>query len=423
MEQLQGRGYRFPAFALTSGVAKKRLVGLVLMAVILGLFFTFNRLPKLDIVGGDLDAVSGPVVECFQGFCIERDPDSSFVSRWVDFSVTYLRLVTIGMTFAFLMAGLAEAFLFPPGSRLWSGGGVIGRTLKGAALGPVMNLCSACIVPVSSALKRSGAGIEGTIALVQGSSTMNIPALSMSALIFAPLLGGSRVAMSVFGALAIGPAVAWIARRGSEHAEEEASEAARELQDMVVGQDLAQPWDEALREGFREFARSSVSYFVRLGPIMAAAGFASGLVIQFIDPHKVGTLVGNDVGGVLIAATLGILINVPLMFEIPLVALLLLLGMGVAPAAALLFAAAAGGPVTFWGLSRIMPMRAMAGFISLTWLVAVAGGLIVLVAALSFPSVNWGFRPTDAATEYRAAERTNGPLWQALEEESLIPTE
>ena len=275
MEQLQGRGYRVPVFALTSGVAKKRLVGLVLMAVILGLFFTFNRLPKLDIVGGDLDAVSGSVVECFQGFCIERDPDSSFVSRWVDFSVTYLRLVTIGMTFAFLMAGLAEAFLFPPGSRLWSGGGVIGRTLKGAALGPVMNLCSACIVPVSSALKRSGAGIEGTIALVQGSSTMNVPALSMSALIFAPLLGGSRVAMSVFGALAIGPAVAWIARRGSEHAEEEASEAARELQDMVVGQDLAQPWDEAMREGFREFARSSVSYFVRLGPIMAAAGFAS----------------------------------------------------------------------------------------------------------------------------------------------------
>ncbi len=423
MEQLQGRGYRFPAFPLTSGVAKKRLVGLVLMAVILGLFFTFNRLPKLDIVGGDLDAVSGPVVECFQGFCIERDPDSSFVSRWVDFSVTYLRLVTIGMTFAFLMAGLAEAFLFPPGSRLWSGGGVIGRTLKGAALGPVMNLCSACIVPVSSALKRSGAGIEGTIALVQGSSTMNVPALSMSALIFAPLLGGGRVAMSVFGALAIGPAVAWIARRGSEHAEEEASEAARELQDMVVGQDLAQPWGEAMREGFREFARSSVSYFVRLGPIMAAAGFASGLVIQFIDPDKVGTLVGNDVGGVLIAATLGILINVPLMFEIPLVALLLLLGMGVAPAAALLFAAAAGGPVTFWGLSRIMPRRAMAGFISLTWLVAVAGGLIVLVAALSFPSVNWGFRPTDDAAEYRAAERTDGPLWQALEEEFLVPTE
>ena len=423
MERLDRGSFRLPAFTLSSGVAKKRLVGLTLMAVILGLFFAFNRFPKLDIVQGDLNAVSGAVVECFQGFCIEREPDTSFVARWVDFSVTYLRLVTVGMTFAFLMAGLAEAFLFPPGSRLWSGGGVLGRTLKGAALGPLMNLCSACIVPVSSALRRSGAGIEGTIALVQGSSTMNIPALSMSALIFAPLLGGSRVVMSVVGALAIGPAVAWIARRGHEGAAEEASEAAQELQNMVMGEDLAQPWGEAMREGFREFARWSVTYFFRLGPIMAATGFASGLVIQFIDPDRVGTLVGNDFGGVLIAATLGILINVPLMFEIPLVALLLLLGMGVAPAAALLFAAAAGGPVTFWGLSRIMPMRAMAGFISLTWLVAVAGGLVVLVAALSFPALDWGFRPTDDAVEYRAAERTDGPLWQALEEEGPATTE
>lgn len=416
MERLQPRGYRLPALTIASGVAKKRLVGLLLIALVLGLFFSFNRLPKLDIVEGDLQAVTGPVVECFQGFCIERDPNSSFVSRWVDFSVTYLRLVTIGMTFAFLMAGLAESFLFPPGSRLWSGGGVLGRTLKGAALGPLMNLCSACIVPVSSALRRSGAGIEGTVALVQGSSTMNVPALFMSALIFAPLLGGSRIAMSVFSSLAIGPAVAWIARRGHKRAKDEAGAAALELQDMVMGEDLPQPWGEAMREGFRDWSRTSLTYFVRLAPIMAAAGFASGLVIQWIDPDSVETIVGNHAWGVLIAATLGILINVPLMFEIPLVALLLLLGMGVAPAAALLFAAAAGGPVTFWGLARIMPLRSTVGFISMTWLVGVVGGLIVLLAALSFPGLDWGFRPTSDAAEYRAAERTEGPLWKALEE-------
>ena len=81
----RGRDHRLPTVTLVSGVAKKRLIGLLLAALILGLFFTFNRLPKLDIVEGDLQAVTGPVVECFQGFCIERDPESSFVSRWVDF--------------------------------------------------------------------------------------------------------------------------------------------------------------------------------------------------------------------------------------------------------------------------------------------------------------------------------------------------
>ena len=68
----------------------------------------------------------------------------------------------------------------------------------------------------------------------------------------------------------------------------------------------------------------------------------------------------------------------PLLFEIPLVALGLMLGMGTAPAAALLFTAAAGGPVTFWGLAQVIPKRAIASFATATWLLGAAGGLAVL---------------------------------------------
>ena len=81
---------------------------------------------------------------------------------------------------------------------------------------------------------------------------------------------------------------------------------------------------------------------------------------------------------VAIAATLGLLINVPLMFEIPLVAALLLVGMGEAPAATLLFAAAAGGPVTFWGLARAMPRRAVASLVATTWALGLIAGLAIL---------------------------------------------
>ena len=101
-------------------------------------------------------------------------------------------------------------------------------------------------------------------------------------------------------------------------------------------------------------------------------------ITQLIDPDSVSTYLGNDVPGILVAATLGILINVPLLFEIPLVALLLLLGMGVAPAAALLFTAAAGGPVTFWGLAGAMPKRAIATLAASTWTIGVVGGLGLL---------------------------------------------
>ena len=358
---------------LSTPLHKKRAVGLLVFLVILALFFSFNRLPKLDTVGGDLDAVNAPQVQCFQGFCIEREPGSTFIERWSVFSVTYLRLVTVGMTFAFLVAGLTEAFLFPTFSGVgFSSGGVFKRTLKGLAIGPVMNLCSACIVPVSTAFRRRGGGIEGAIAMVQGSATMNIPALAMVFFVFTPLLGFSRLVMAITGALLIGPIVVLAVRRSGQ-AQPDEPEPIRLYED-----EAASRWGPVMTEAFRDWAKTSVGYLVRMGPIMVGAGFASGLAIQWISPETVSTYLGNDIRGVAIAATLGILINVPLLFEIPLVALLLLLGMGTAPAATLLFAAAAGGPVTFWGLAKIMPRTAIAAFAGATWVVGAVGGLGIL---------------------------------------------
>ncbi len=356
---------------LTSLVAKKRAIGLVILVVLVSLFFALNRFPKIGIVGEDLDAVTSPARQCFQGFCIDRDPGQGFVDRWFSFSINYLRLVTVGMTFAFLVAGLAEAFLFPNGvGRSFQSGGVFSRTVKGAAIGPVLNLCSACIVPVSSAFRKR-ANLEGAIAMVQGSATMNVPALAMVFFVFTPILGISRLLLAIIGALVIGPLVVMTAR----------SERGEDLDLPVeVEPEPAEPgtWQQALQEGGRVWARSSLGYFIRLSPIMILAGFASGLIIQWLSPETIAEYLGNDARGVLIAATFGVLINVPLLFEIPLVALLLLLGMGTAPAATLLFTAAAGGPVTFWGLRTIMPRRALATFVVATWGVGVLGGGLVL---------------------------------------------
>ena len=369
-----------------SSLRKKRAVGIVLAALLLALFLALNRFPKLDTVRGDLDAVTAPQVECFQGFCIEEEPESSFLSRWWDFSVEYLRLVAAGMAFAFLMAGLTEAFLFPQSSqRSFSGGGIWKGTLKGMAVGPVMTLCSACIAPIAASLWRRGAGIGGTLATVQGSSTLNLPALVMVVLVFSPMLGGSRILLSVVGVLLIGPLVALIVGVGKPSPADEVD---------VTGPPEPQvsPWGVALREGFRDWAKFSGSYLVRMGPIMVLAAFVSGLVIQWVSAETVETYLGNNMRGVAIAATFGILINVPLLFEIPLVALLLLLGMGTAPAATLLFTAAAAGPATFWGLARFVPRKAIAAFAAVTWAVGLVGGIAVLGVDAIFPGLESGLR-------------------------------
>ena len=367
----------FPNSFYDSGLKKRRIVGLLLIGVMLALFLAFNRIPKLDTVQADLAVATSPAAECFQGFCIEGPPEKSFISRWWEFSLTYLQLVTVGMIFAFLVAGATEAFIFPKSADWRLTGTGIKGSLKGLLVGPAMNLCSACIVPVASAFRRRGSGIETTLSITQGSSTFNLPSLIMAAMVFAPLIGGTRIAVSLVGVLLIGPLVAKVLKQDDG--------GLFDLPYAPTAPDMA-GWRETIEESFKEWAKITAGHVIRLAPVMVLAGFASGFAIQWLSPQTVTTWLGDDILGVVIAATIGIAINVPLLFEIPLVAVLLMAGMGTAPAAALLFTAAAAGPITFWGLSKVMPRRAIAAFGGSTWLLGVGGGL----AALLFVSLGNG---------------------------------
>ena len=395
---------RGASFALRTVTGKRRVIGAVLLLALLVPFFALNRLPKLDTVRADLALALAPTAECFQGFCIEREPESTFVQRWWRFSLTYLQLVAAGMVFAFLAGGIAETFLMPapttgagPPRPLL--GGRWGRILKGLGMGPVVNLCSACIVPVSSAMHRRGLGIEGSLALVHGSATLNVPSLLMIAVVFSPLLGASRLALGLTAAFLLGPLVLWVARTAAARPAARAAaaeDAACELPGWGPGAtppapgafgDGADSWAAVTVAGVRQWARATGRLVVQMAPLMVVAGFASGAAIQLLQPETVDAYLGDSLPGVLAAATLGVLINVPLLFEIPLVALLLVLGAGAAPSAALLFAAAAGGPITFWGLARTVGRRGIAAYAAGTWAIAVLGGLLVLAVSTQFPAL------------------------------------
>ncbi len=350
---------------------KRRLVGIIAILCLLGLFLIFNRIPKLDTVEADLAIATSPATQCFQGFCIEQADERSLWERWWDFSISYLNAVWIGMVFAFTMAGIAEAFIFPRDmNERFIGRGFKG-ILKGVVIGPVMNLCSACIVPIAATFRRRGADVGTTVAITQGSSTMNLPALIMVTLVFVPTIGGGRIALSILGAFLIGPIVARVLKSQKDPLIAEEIVPSAGLEDGIS-------WKSSLSTAFLLFLRATVRQSLRLGPVMIIAGFASGLVIQWISPDTVTSWIGDDVLGIVVAASLGIAINVPLMFEIPLVAAMLLAGMGAAPATTLLFTAAAGGPITFWGLAKAISKKGTLVLGISTWILGVAGGLVVL---------------------------------------------
>ena len=316
---------------------------------------------------------------------------------------TSLRRVSFGLLFGFAVNGGAEGLVVKR-TRGWglSATGLKG-SMKGMIIGPPMIRCSACIVPVASAFRRRGSGVETTLAITQGSSTLNLPAIIMAAMVFAPLIGGARIGLSLVGALLIGPLVARVVRRDEDDIESPLPYA------VPLGPDQV-GWGEAIGEGFREWVKITASHVIRLAPVMILAGFASGLALQWVSPQTVTTWLGDDILGILIAATLGIAINVPLLFEIPLVAVLLLSGMGTAPAAALLFTAAAGGPITFWGLAKVMPRKAIAAFGASTWGLGAAGGLIVLAFVSFGAGPDFGLRADySTATQQEVTTRAAPP--------------
>ena len=371
--------------------SRRRLIGITLALILLALFFSLNRIPKIDTIDQDLAIVSSGTSECFQGFCINNPDRKPLVERWWTFSVEYLRNVTIGMIFAFLMAGITEAYIFPVRNRQNSFGSGLKGVAKGVLVGPIVNLCSACIVPVANGFRRTGSGIDTTIAITQSSATMNFLALIMAAIVFAPTIAGTRILLSIGGAFIIGPLVAWIVRIAEKpNAPDDFSIDLPELDNIQY----EETWSETIKVSGIEFIRSTAGYFLRLGPIMILAGFVSGFAIQWVSPNTVTLWIGDDVLGILIVATIGILINVPLIFEIPLVAAMLLAGMGTAPAGTLLFVAAAGGPITFWGLAKVMPKKAVFAMAISTWTLGVIGGILLLLLTTITEDRDFKFRET-----------------------------
>ena len=356
---------------INNNIHKKRLIGIILILLSTPLFFYLNRFQKLGTIKEELFASASRKGECFQGFCIGGDPAASLLSRWLTFSFEYMELVFLGMIFAFAIAGIVESFIFPKkyNTNIFPPG--IKGVLRGYILAPALNLCSACIVPVVNSLKNKGSSLESVIALTQGSSTLNFLSIIMIFTIFNPDLGLNRIIAGAISVFLFGPIISRLTY-GLKQKNEKISTLPN------INTEDKDSFQKSIKEALIDFYKITLANIIKLGPIMIIAGFGAGLVIQFLSADTVNNLLGNNLKGIIIASTIGVLINVPLLFEIPLVVTLLLMGMGIAPASTLLFTAASGGPITFWGLGKVLPKRSVVYYAILIWGLGIFTGLISL---------------------------------------------
>ena len=371
---------------LNINIHKKRLIGIILILISTPLFFFLNRFQKLGTIKEELFTAASRKGECFQGFCVGGDPDATLISRWINFSFEYLELVLLGMIFAFVIAGIVESFIFPrkENTRFFEPG--IKGAIRGYIIAPALNLCSACIVPVVNSLKNKGSSLESVIALAQGSSTLNFLSIIMIFTIFSSELGWNRIIAGAISVFLFGPIISRLT-----YGINQKNEIPNTIPSLSIEKNIS--FTKSIKEGLKDFFDITKSNVIKLGPIMIIAGFIAGLIIQFLSAETINEYLGNNFKGVIIASTIGVLINVPLLFEIPLVVTLLLLGMGIAPASTLLFTAASGGPITFWGLGKVLPKRSIFYYACLIWILGVITGSISIF--MSGNNMSLGIKLTD----------------------------
>lgn len=357
----------------TPWLNKRTAVGLLIFLFVLVFFLTQTRLPavlqKLPSLG------QGVTYRDRSTFSFFVDP-ASFPSslRWVGFGLNLWDANAIGMFFAVLLGGAAGAALVPEVrlSKLLARRGATGAGI-GGGLGLPLFMCSACSTPVGVGFYRSGASLETTLGMVLGSALFNPVGIFA---IFLLLPVEMALARLVFGIVAIFFLVPLIAQgRSSDRLARAAEDTA--LGGVAAMLDRRDTWPAAVKDAFRGWWMHTTDVALRLVPTMFVAGFVVGVVLMFVQPQRLPSVGSLGISIVLLAAAVGTLLQLPTLFEIPLVIGVMALGLGSGPATALLLTAPSAGIITFvllrGELGSKVPTKLLAG----TFVLGSLFGLIV----------------------------------------------
>ncbi len=362
-----------PARARSPLVSRRTIIAIAIFVAVLVVFLTQTRLAAtlLKLETADRAQTARGRIAFNQVVDPETFPPGL---RWLAYGLNLWDGNAIGMFFAMLLAG-AAAGAFAPTDRLR---GVLTRKgAVGAGVGGVLGLplmmCSACSAPVSMGFRRSGATVETSLGVIVGSALFNpIGLVAMFAALPAQM-GIARVLFGLGALLVLAPLAARLS------GVREVDDPACDLPAVAVdaNPDPPESWPSAIAGAFRDWLRNSASVAWRLGPLMALATFAVGIVFTIVPPQTLSDRQSLGLVTLLLAAVVGTLLQTPALFEIPLALGLLYLGLGAGPATAVLLTAPAPGLITLALTRREMGWRPPAVLMAGTFVGGIVGGIIV----------------------------------------------
>ncbi|HEX4383534.1 MAG TPA: FG-GAP-like repeat-containing protein [Myxococcales bacterium] len=384
------------------------LIGLVI-AVICGIFWLGSRYPALQSkAGADPDEALSTPLGFEAHFPEPRADEKGKRVLWVaaEWAITNKQ----GMTFGILLAA-AFLTLIPllPRPR----GGKFAGSLKGLFIGAPLGVCVNCAAPIGQAMLRGGSTVETALATMFASPSFNVIVLGMLLTLFPWYLAALKVATSLIMALIVVPQLSKLSERpGWRHTVRAAAQppGLRIFQWMEgsftkMSDALLTPAGDAPKGLFHALGWVLMRYgknlwtVIRLSlPLMALAGLFGAVIVEFLPWSHVAQIAQVDgfwpnALVLLVVATFGTLLPVPIAFDVVVCAVLWNAGVPMYVVATLLVTLAL---YSVYAASLIGT--------TLSWRIAAVAGVAVLVLGLIAGSIaNVVFRWEDLRTVHQAA--------------------
>jgi uncharacterized membrane protein YraQ (UPF0718 family) len=290
----------------------------------------------------------------------QATPPSPSLQAAISYTVTYLGAIWPALVAGLLIAAALEAFLPPAllfrllASRAWGS-----ATLRGGACSMSSMMCTCCAAPIAVTMRKRGIPVAAVAAFWIGNPALNPAVLAFLALV----LSWKWAALRIVGAVVLLALVGLVASRLARPDPDLPSTAAADQQ----------PPD--LVQAFVRFFKSLARLCVTLLPEYLAIVLLLGAFRGWLFPASQG-VAALGILAVVLFAVVGMLFVIPTAAEIPIIQGLLLAGLPIAPAAALLITLPAVSLPSLVMVARAFSVPATVAF----------AGLVVLVGILTAPA-------------------------------------
>lgn len=362
------------------------IIGLVVLAVLVGLFWTSSRYPSLNdkaLMGGAIE-LEDPL--SFEAHLPITNVDST-LTRILYSTINWLETNRIGMTFGVMLAATFLTLLGYCNRRHFSGG--FSNALLGLGIGAPLGVCVNCAAPIARGLHAGGTRIETSLAAMIASPTLNVVVLTMLFSLFPLYLAIFKVGLSVFVILVLVPWLCSLLPASARKRQQpeaavcaipvgEGSDLTGNSQRSSGDTQISHRFSVSLMGGvwafIRDFAKN-LWFVVRVTvPLMLLAGFLGALVATLLppdllldQPFRWGTLI--------LVALVGLFAPVPIGFDVVLSAVLLNSGLDIAYVMTLLFALGIFSVYSFFIVSTGMGLRLALGVSGCILLISIAAGI------------------------------------------------